>query len=495
MRLNLDALAANPATRGLKQRALTLGAANGLDYALQFLLPVVLVRHLDATDFGQYRVVWLAAGTAMAVITQSMSGSLYYFLPQADRAAKRLYINQTLLFLAIAGFIAGWAFSAWNPWLPQLMHDFAKHGLLVPAFIFMWVTASLLDLLPTVEERVLWQAKATVGLSALRATALSLTAILTGALGPVLLVTLLFVAFKVAVLIAYVARFHGLRGPIAAWRTFADQLRLAAPFGASGALYGLRAQADQWVAVALFPAGVFASFSIAVVLGPLVNLVRQSVVQVFLPSMSKLAAGGDIASMLELSRRGNAMVAALVYPLLAFAFAFTGEIVTVVYTADYLDAVPVMRVYIIGLVALVVELVSTMLMLKEGAYAMRVNLVVLTFSIALSWLAAKHFGLAGAAMGSVLAIYADGAATLRRIALRTGMPLRQLQDWRALGTSFFLGVLASASAWVVVGLYCASTGPLGRLSIAAALMAPAYVALHLRFGIARNRSAFIRRGG
>src|SRR5258706_13804270 len=105
MRLNLDALAANPATRGLKQRALTLGAANGLDYALQFLLPVVLVRHLDATDFGQYRVVWLAAGTAMAVITQSMSGGLYYFLPQAARAAKRPYINMPFLFFAFAGLL------------------------------------------------------------------------------------------------------------------------------------------------------------------------------------------------------------------------------------------------------------------------------------------------------------------------------------------------------------------------------------------------------
>ena len=39
------------------------------------------------------------------------------------------------------------------------------------AFVLLWVIASLLDLLPTAEERVRWQAKATIGLAALMASA------------------------------------------------------------------------------------------------------------------------------------------------------------------------------------------------------------------------------------------------------------------------------------------------------------------------------------
>src|SRR5262245_57849683 len=170
----------------LKRRVLALGFAYGFEYAAQFLLPVVLARCLDATTFGQYRLLWLAVATLMAASTLAMPSSLYYFLPRSDAATKRLYINQTLLYLAGVGLIAAWAVSSWNPWLPGKMTDLARHGAIVPAFIVLWVVASLLDLLPTVEERVAWQAKATVSLAALRVVALSLTAFLTRELAPML---------------------------------------------------------------------------------------------------------------------------------------------------------------------------------------------------------------------------------------------------------------------------------------------------------------------
>ena len=181
-----NAATAVPNARQIGQSVFHLGAANAFEYAMQFLLPVVLVRCLDTAEFGQYRLLWLAVGTVMAVATLAMPGCLYYFLPRSDAPAKRLYINQTLLFLAVAGLVAAWAVSPWNPWLPEKMHGFTEHATVVPAFVLLWVIASLLDLLPTIEERIAWQARATVGLATLRIVALSVTAVLTRELGPVL---------------------------------------------------------------------------------------------------------------------------------------------------------------------------------------------------------------------------------------------------------------------------------------------------------------------
>src|SRR5882672_11917905 len=163
----------------LKRRALSLGAANAFDYAAQFLLPVVLVRCLDTEAFGHYRLLWLAAGTVLAFAPLAMPVSLYYFMPRSDGATRRLYVNQTLVFLAGAGLVAAWSVSVWNPWLPEKMRGLAEYGVLVPGFVLLWVVASLLDLLPTVDERVMRQAKATVGLATLRTVALSRTAIAT----------------------------------------------------------------------------------------------------------------------------------------------------------------------------------------------------------------------------------------------------------------------------------------------------------------------------
>src|SRR5262249_43369932 len=158
-------------------------------------------------------------------------------------------------------------------------------------------------------------------------------------------------------------------------KVFSDQLKYAIPFGISGALYELRAHADQWVVAALFSLGSFAAFSIGVVLGPLVNLFRQAVNWSFMPSISRLQAAGDTAGMLGLNRRANVMVGTFVYPLLAFAFMFADDIVTFIYTDKYVAAAPVMRVYIIALAALVIETAGITFLLRQGTFVMRVNLV------------------------------------------------------------------------------------------------------------------------
>jgi O-antigen/teichoic acid export membrane protein len=490
--LGIDAMSAVPTVHRLWRRALSLGAASAFDYVLQFLLPLVLVRCLDTAAFGQYRLLWLAVGTVTALATLAMPPSLYYFLPRSDRATKRLYINQTLFFLVLGGLIAAWIVSAWNPWLPLKMRGLAQHEAVVPVFVLLWVVASLLDLLPMAEERVMWQAKATVGLAALRAGTLSLTAVLTGELEPVLLALLVFVAFKLALLLGYIAIHHGLRRPIVRWGAFVDQVKYAAPFGASGALYELRWQADQWVAAALFPLGRFASFSIAAILGPLLNLFRQSVNNVFLPSMSRLQAEGDLSGMIELNSRANVMVGTFIYPLLAFAFVFAEDIVTVVYTAAYVDAAPVMRVYTIGFLASVVELSTIMLLLRQGGFVMRLNLLVLPVSIALSWYAANRFGFAGASAGSVTVIYIDRIATLRRIALCSGVAFRQLQNWPSLGRLMLSAMIAAILAWCLVALYLETSAPLVRLAVGGVVLAAVYAAAAVLLGVGRSWLTAVR---
>ncbi len=76
--MNAEAQVAGAALAGnLKRRALSLGVARGFEYAIQVLLPVVLVRCLDPEAFGQYRLLWLVVGTVMAGATLAMPASLY----------------------------------------------------------------------------------------------------------------------------------------------------------------------------------------------------------------------------------------------------------------------------------------------------------------------------------------------------------------------------------------------------------------------------------
>jgi O-antigen/teichoic acid export membrane protein len=483
-------MSAASATASLERRALSLGTANAVDYALQFLLPMVLTRTLDPHSFGEYRLLWLAVSTLMLVAPMCMAPSLYSVLPRSDRPTQRLYINQTLVFLLGAGLVSAWALSLWNPFLPGKFEAINEgHGVVVPAFVLLWVFASVLDMLPTAEERVGWQAKVIVGLSATRAVALSGAAILTRELAPVLWVLLAFTALKAAILIHYVARYHGIGGPIARRDTFTAQVRQAAPFALSGALHGIRVQGDQWIAAALFTVTQFASFSVATVLAPLVQIFRQSVNHVCLPSMSRLQSTGDHAGMLALNSRANCMVALLVYPLLAFAFVFAEQVITLIYTRTYLDAVPVLRIYSIGLVAFVVELVSTLFVLRQGPFAAKANAIVLAIALPMSVYGATHYGLAGAALGSVAAIYAERLLSLQRIAKLTATPIRRLQDWETLARLLAASLLAAGLAGLVPRWSEWPTFP--TLVAGGAIMAAAYPAALYLTGRWGELTAFV----
>jgi O-antigen/teichoic acid export membrane protein len=466
--------------QGLKRRALSLGAVKAFDHAMHFLLPIVLARSLDAHTFGEYRLLWLAVGTLMTLATLNMAGGLYYFVPRSDAKNKRLYIHQTLLYFAGAGLLCAWLVSPWNVLAPQAVRQLEAYGWLVPAFVGLWFLASLLDVLPTVEEKIRLQAYATVSVSVLRTAMVALGAWATGSLEAILWLLLALAAIKLAMLLVYIEARHGLGRPWFSRNLFAGQFRHCAPFGVSSALYALRGQSDQWIAASLFALSSFAAFSIAALVGQVVHIFRHSVMEAFLPSMSRLQAAGDLRGMMEMNRRGNAIVGLLLYPLLALAFAFAEEIITIVYTPAYLEAAPVMRVYIVGMAVMVIETGSVTLLLREGPFAMRTNVIALAFSLAVSWTGAHLAGLPGAALGSVLAVYLDRAILLRRVAQRTGIRFARIQDWRALGGSLAGAAASAALAWALVERFLADSGPLVRVVAGGAVLAAAYGLLTLR---------------
>jgi O-antigen/teichoic acid export membrane protein len=442
------------AAQGLARRAFSLGAVKALDHALQFLLPVVLVRCLDGATFGEYRLVWLAVGTVMALATLGMPGALYFFLPRSDAPTRRLYIHQTLAFLAATGLIAAFIVSPLNPWLPATLHPLAKYGALVPAFVALWVVSVLLDFLPTIEERIPLQAYATISVAVARAVLVAGGAWFTSDMVVILWLLLATVLLKLALLLAYIGRFHGWGRPWFKPAVFGGQIRYTAPFGFSSACYVLRAQADQWVAAALFT----------------------------LPSMSRMEAAGDLKSMMEMNARANAMVAMLLLPMLGFVFAFAEDLVALVYTAAYIEAAQVMRVYIIGMVALVVELSSVLQLLRQGMFSLGMNVVVLAVAVPLSWFGGLQFGLAGAAAGSVTALYLDRVLVLQRIAAVSGVPVREQQHWASLGRHFAWGAAATVVAWLTVHYLFAGAPHAVRLAVGAAVLGAVYGVANWRRG-------------
>src|SRR5256712_8902468 len=320
-------------------------------------------------------------------------------------------------------------------------------------------------------------AYATISVALARAVLVAGGAWFTSDMSVILWLLLATVLLKLALLLAYIGRFHGWAGPWFKPKVFGGQIRYTAPFGFSSACYVLRSQADQWVAASLFALHSFAAFSIAAILGQLVNIFRTSVVEAFMPSMSRMEAAGDLKSMMEMNARANAMVGMLLLPMLGFVFAFAEDLVSVVYTAAYIDAAPVMRIYIIGMAALVVELSSVLQLLRQGMFSLGMNVAVLAVAVPLSWFGGVELGLPGAAPGSVTALHVDRVIILHRIAAVSGMPIASQQHWASLGRHFACAAGATLTAWLSVHYLFASAPLVVRLAVGAGVLGALYGAV------------------
>jgi O-antigen/teichoic acid export membrane protein len=210
---------------------------------------------------------------------------------------------------------------------------------------------------------------------------------------------------------------------------------------------------------------------------------------VFLPSMSRMHSSGDVRAMLGLNSRANSMVALLVFPLLAFAFVFAVPLITLVYTEHYLDAVPVLRIYVFGLMILVVEIQSVLFLMKQGPFAAMVNGLVLALALPLSYLGALTWGLPGAAIGSVVALYSERILSLTRLARLSDTPLLKLQDWPTLA-----GILAAAALSASIAgfaLHQANLHPFAHLAAGGVLMGLVYPAALFLTGQRRCLTSFL----
>jgi peptidoglycan biosynthesis protein MviN/MurJ (putative lipid II flippase) len=132
----------------------------------------------------------------------------------------------------------------------------------------------------------------------------------------------------------------------------------------------------------------------------------------------------------------------------------------------------------------VIEPATLMLLLRQGPFSMRLGVLALALSVALSWTCARADGLAGAAVGSVAAIYLEHVGTLWRISRCTGVPWRHLQDWRSLGLLLLCAALAGVISWALVSRVPAELGLEARVAAGSVLLAVAYLALIVMCGLA-----------
>ena len=427
----------------LRNSAIALALAGGVEYGLQLAMPIILVRYLDATAFGQYRFLWLLAGTALAIAPAFMPQSLFYFLPRAEAGQKRLFIGNVLAYLIAAGCLVGAMSTGWNPFLPQMASSlfYQTHGISA-IFLALWVAASLLDVLPTADGRAHWQSNSTIGVALLKTLLLTGAAFLSADILWVVAAMVVVAVTKLMLLAYYLL----LQNEKISWQMLImkKQLIYSLPFAVGSALFQLRLQSDQWVVASMLSPALYATFSIAGVFLPVATLIRMPVFNAMMPRLNRAHESGDLTEISRLIAKTNAATALLLVPVAGGLFALAPELVEIIYTRRYQQVVPIMQVYLIGMMMNAFAVGHVLSAIDRGRSAAINSACCLLVSVVLSIVGVTYWGLIGATIGSVLTLLISELWNLRVVAGTLGVGVSQLLAWRALGPTVLGTCIAAA---------------------------------------------------
>jgi O-antigen/teichoic acid export membrane protein len=475
----------------LARNTVLLTLSGSVEFALQFAIPMIFVRNLDAEAFGEYRLLWLMASTALALAPAFMPQSLFYFLPRAAEEQRRAYIGNVLVYLGTAGAVVALVTSGLNPFLPvnvgQLFTDSRGMSSL---FLGCWMLVSLMFVLPTSEGRISWQAGNDVSLSILRTVLLAGAAIFTHELAWVMAALVFEAVARIVMLGAYLATRPGGGRITVRAAPLVEQMRYAVPFAAGNALFLLRSQSDQWIVASTLTPALFGMFSISAVFLPIAALIRQPVSNAMMPRLNKAFAEGQFDEIRRLFQKSSTATTLMLVPLGGALMCVASELIQVVYTGRYTGAVPVMRIYLVWMMLQGCAAGFILPALNRGRFSVINNGCCLAISIACSWFGARHFGLPGAACGSVISFAISELWSLAVVARVLGVGLFDLLPWRALASA---GV-ASAAALAGVHLLAPALG--GPVLLVLVLKGAAFAAVFvLAFLAAGGKSQLDLLGG
>ncbi len=455
-------------------------------------IPIVVVRALPQRAFGEYKELLLIAETILAFGALGLPASLYYLVPRRLAASQRLY-TQTALLMGAVGLAAAIALIAAAPSLGRALDaPVAAHALILGAYVALALPASLLWVIPFIDQRTRFASLALAGFDALRGALVVAAALWLRRVDAVLLAAAVAAAAQVAALAAFLA-WRARSAPPAAdsrWPLVRAQLAYALPLTATVLIAMARDRLHAYYVAATFSASAFAIYAVATLNLPFVNLLSQTVGEVLTLANSGSFAGDRLDEVRYLWRRATHALALVLVPVCVMVEVFALELITVLFGTEYAASVPLFRVFAL-LVPMSIAMTSPLLRAAgDLRFMMLADAISLVVTLAVLVGLARALGPMAAVLSLVAGVGTFAVVTSWRVARRLRLGVRQLYPWGAIAGIVALSLLSALVPWVALR----HAPPLVTLLAGGAIGGLAYAALVWRVGLvpAPEREALIR---
>lgn len=319
-------------------------------FALNTMLPLLVVRYLTQENVGVYRQAFLVASNAVLVLPLGFSMSAYYFLNREPDKHPATVCN-----ILIFNFLMGGAAFALLAFFPQILGstlqspELARLSPWIGVLIWLWIFSGFLETaaLALQEARL---AAMFIVLSQLVKTALMIGAVLIyQSVDSLIYATLALFAMQAILMTVYLHRRFPRFWASFDLHFFRRQMAYSLPFGLSVLLYVGQTDIHNYFVSHSFSPAEFAIYSVGCFQLPLIAMLYESVGAVMIPRMSQMQDEGKKREMLEMTVSATQRLTFFYFPLFAFLMIVASEFITTLFTKEYAASASIFRVNLLAL--------------------------------------------------------------------------------------------------------------------------------------------------
>ena len=322
-------------------RVTILAVSKLLNFAVQFLTPVFLVRIIDRELYGQYKEFFVYASLIGTFIAFSIKYNLLYFISKNPQGTK-YYVSNTIFLEFIACLIG-----------IVIIYIFKSNLIGATSFNFFFLLVAYLIITKNfdfLEAFWLSQKKSryvfyySFAYAALRVVSVIVTAYLTKNVISILYIVILFEILRLLFSVAF-SIYKKLFVFKVNYKFLKEQLVYIVPLGLAGLLVDFNVDISKIVISTNLGPAALALYAIGSQRVPLISIIQSSIADVIFPDMAEKVKDEPIKS-LDLWKRANILYLFLLVPLFYLQLYYAEVIIKVLFTKDYLGSVALFQIYL-----------------------------------------------------------------------------------------------------------------------------------------------------
>lgn len=366
---------------------------------------IVLARLLPIEDFGTYRQVLFVIGLAVVLVESSIPKSLLYFVPMEKTPEKKnIYISQSFLMLSAVSILAvlfiyfgadfiGLKFG--NADLVLLLKLYA------PVVLFLAISQNFFSSALISLDKHSLAAYSYVFVGMPNILAIIITAFFTSSLKIIFMVSLVIIAIQYLILIILIAKLKIRLFLHPDWAKIKKQLAYILPLSFALMSGLISVELDRLVISMYFTSATFAIYSVGAMQVPLVGNLFQGVSSTVIPKISEYLSLDKKNEVEDLCNRGTRKMALLLFPIFCFLWIHAKDLIVLLYTDEFIEAVPVFRIYLLIVLVKISFCGNIIMGSGKTSIVLKTTIFTLTLNLILNFVLVRYWGVIGPAIATI----------------------------------------------------------------------------------------------